>query len=427
MSPASLPPIAAAPADVAARTVMPDAVPERPQPVYQPQPSSAPTSAQIARRRRVALFGAGAVLLTGAVVGGVVLAGGGGSELPKVTGAPLQNADLALTVPKSWSERPVPDIPGLHPRKAIAAEPGSAGYVAAELVTGRTDPTLLPPKLRSALKERQPKAETITVDGLRAYRYTALRPRGLEESLRVYVLLTTGGVATVACNTSPAASADDCDGIAGTLKLKSAKALPIGPTEAYGATLKKTFATVETGIAAAALKLIDASGAPAAEASVWRRARRLYQGAIAELRGGRLNPLDAGLNAKVTSAFKALASAYGQLARAARRKDAAAEDRAQRALNRADARIDAANAALERVGYAPAVPETPETIKLQARAPAPAPKPAPKLAPTPTPTPKSTPTPKPTPPPPPPPPVVPPPPPPPPPPADGGGGGGGGG
>ncbi|MEA2187307.1 MAG: hypothetical protein QOK16_2318, partial [Solirubrobacteraceae bacterium] len=329
--------------------------------------------------------------------------------------SPLQNADLALAVPKSWSKREVPRNVGLNPRRAAAAGVPGGASVAAQLVTGQTGLTLLPSKLRAGLKGGTPKPQTITIAGLKAYRYDALRLRGLKQPLRVYAVLTTKGVATVACGNTAAAA--DCDEIVQTLTLKSARALPIAPSKEYSELLKKTFATLGTGLDDVGFKLIG-GGTVAEQAPAWRQGRHIYEHAASALRGARLNVLDAALNAKVTALFGALASAYGRLVRS---KDAAAQSKAQRSLKRFSAKIADVTAMLRSVGYTDAVPKTPAIPKTLAPTPR-QPPPAPSK-PTPPPAPQA-------PPPPPAAPVAPPPPPPPaapPPPSSGGGGGGSGG
>jgi len=339
----------------AARTVMPVAVPEP------ARPPERPTSAAIHRRRRGALLGGGAALFAVAGVG-VVLAGGGGSggsseATPANPGRTiaLQNDDIALAVPTSWSKRSVPAITGLDPQQAVAAGPKSGGaYVAAELVSGRADPTLLPPKLLAVLKGRRPKAVAITLTGVGAYRYDRLRPRGSARLLRAYGALTTGGVATVVCTIPADAGATivrDCDQIAQKLKLKSARGLPVGPSARYRAILNKTFASLDAAIEAARLRRANSPRTVTAQAAAQREFARAFKAAVASLEGANLNALDAGLNAKLSSAYEKAASAWRQFERALRRNDRAARTRARRALNRAKAAIDDAVATIRSVGY----------------------------------------------------------------------------
>ena len=110
---------------------------------------------------------------------------------------------------------------------------------------GTADPSLLPAGLLKKLGKAPGKPETTTLAGVDAYRYDTLKPRGGGDPLRVYAVLTTGGVATVAC----AAEAAACDGIAKTLELRSVDALAVGPTKDYGNALDKTFRTLDKQVA----------------------------------------------------------------------------------------------------------------------------------------------------------------------------------
>jgi hypothetical protein len=235
-----------------------------------------------------------------------------------------------------------------------AARAGGA-YIAAELVPGNADPTLLPRTLRAAQRGR-PTAQTITLAGQPAYRYDGLRGRGSVTNLRVYTVLTSGGVATLACG--PSAPARDCDRIAGTLKLASAQALPAGPSTSYAATLKKTFTALDARGRAAKTSLGKA-GTVTAQAAALRQLASAYENAAAP--GGALNVRDSGLNARLASLFKSVASAYGRLELAVQGNDAAGLARAQHVLKRLQARRARAAAALASVGYPERPPRIPVT------------------------------------------------------------------
>jgi serine/threonine protein kinase len=326
-----------APSPVEARTVMPDALPLRPQPPAQTAPSPAFDMG------RYAVLGGGVAAVAAVAVVGVLLAGGGGSDGESGPATVVRkNADLALSVPASWTQRSVPAIAGLHRRDAVTAARGSGAFVTAELARGRADPTLLPSKLLAAQKGR-PKPQTITLTGRRAYRYDELRGSG--RPLRVYALLTTEGVATVACG----AAARDCDDIARTLKLTSARALPAGPSTSYAATLNKAFRRLD-GRTKTAKSNLGAARPGAAQAAALQPLASAYETA-GRLGGGGLNVVDARLNAELTSLFTYVAASYGALERSLRSGDTAAQARAQRTLKRLRARTAAAGVGLARAGY----------------------------------------------------------------------------
>jgi hypothetical protein len=367
VSPAPSPVSIAPQADIGARTVMPDAVA---QPL--PPPSQASPAPAVHQRRQAALIGAGAAVLAVAA-GAVVLLGasGSGNTANKAPAGSfmLDNGDLALTLPTSWSRRTAPAIPGLHRRNAVGAARAGDAYLAAELVRGEADPSLLPAKLLATQRRGRPKPETITLAGQPAYRYDQLGRRGSRGNLRVYALLTTDGVATVACGTSAAAATRDCDRIAGTLKLTSADALPVGPSKDYAATLKKTFTALDAHIKTAKATLAKAPTA-AAQAAALRQLAAGYTTAVASLRGGRLNAVDAGLNRKLMSLLQTIASAYGRLERAVAGDDAAGRAQSQQGLKRLQVRVAGAGAALTGAGYTDKPPKIAVTAVSPPRGPA---------------------------------------------------------
>lgn len=128
-----------------------------------------------------------------------------------------------------------------------------------------------------------------------------------------------------------------------------------GPAS-YSAILEKTFTTLETDITTVQIRIADA-GTVKARVTAFRQAARAYQRAIATLSGGRPNPLDAGLNERLRSAFRTVVGAHRQAARAVLGNDAAARSQAERALRRAEGKIETATTALECAGYTQAPSE----------------------------------------------------------------------
>lgn len=350
-----------------------------------PGPTARPTSS---RRRRVVVLGgvAGALALGAAAV--VLAAGPGSDDAPTF---PLQNADLALEVPVSWSERRAPQIPGLDPKRAVAAaHRGSDAYIAAQLVAGQADSTLLPPKLRAALEDRTPEPKTVGLAGGESYRYDTLALRGVPGLLTVHATLTSQGVAIVACRSLPGADANGCARMADTLTLKSAAHLPIELGKPHRATLDDVF--VKLG-----RELNDIRGElPKARTSTGRSnvARRLsdaYEGALVRLDRSPRNPLDAGLNATLAASFSDAASAFARVSRAYRKTDDKAFNSALTAVARSRKKIAQALTALRKAGYSKRLPSLPtppriiagKTATSNTPAPAPSRRPAPSSSPPP--------------------------------------------
>jgi serine/threonine protein kinase len=345
---------------VDAPTVMPDSVPEPSR--VPPRPATSP---EVLLRRRIALAGVGTGVVAIAVVGALVVGGGGSSDDPGPTSQALvlHGDGLALSVPTSWRKRAASDVPGAYAADAVAATGSGGAYVVAEHRPGRADPTLLSPRLRSALRGTPGKPETVSLAGTQAYRYDGLRARGVKGRLRVYAVLTSEGVATVVCGSSAPAgpAASQCDGIAESLRLTSAEARAVGLSEGYAALLEKTVETLNTGVNEVNTSVDSAIAAPARAAAL-RRATGLYRRAVAALAkpGADLNPLDLGLNARVVAAFKGFAVVYPRVARAALRNDATELHRARLAVRTRRARLADTIAALRRVGYTAPLPRSPD-------------------------------------------------------------------
>ena len=202
------------------------------------------------RRRHRALLTLGLVLLAPLLA--LVSAMGGGAPTPTVplrsgsaagepasaaspsSGTPLTGGDVGLTVPASWS--PVDGVPdlGLPLAGAVAARsPDGAGVVEAGTMDARDapGPALLPAALLTAGGQpaaAAPRRTAVTLgpDGRQAWRYWDLRLAGDHRRITVYVLPTSGGVATVACAASAAAAeafAADCKAVAATLELRRSR------------------------------------------------------------------------------------------------------------------------------------------------------------------------------------------------------------
>jgi hypothetical protein len=409
-----------------------------------------PPPPEVALRRRMVLIGAVAGVLAIVAVVAVLLLGGGsggsaGRTQPTIAGGhPVSNGDVALTLPASWQETArIPRVPGLDPRTSVKAASPAGGYVAAQLVSGSADPSLLPRGLRAASRAGKPAAEDITLVDVPAYRYDALRPAGAKEALRVYAVQTDRGVATVACGSSkaaPDAISAACDRIAHTLTLKSAHAVAPGSSASYKKVLADTFARLDANIETLNIQVKTAATARdklqaiRRFAAVYTAATRAIGGTIGrrrptarqrELVAG-LNPVDRGLNAKLARLFATYATGYTRLARAILRNDPHAKRQAEGSLARATHQKGIARAALASLGIAALPRDSARNIQL------PPPPPPSRYRPPPPPV-QAGPPPPPLPiqpppgPPPPPTPLTPPPPPPPPPPVIIGGGGGGGG
>jgi hypothetical protein len=272
----------------------------------------------------------------------VAVAGGAGTT---VTTTELRSDELTLRLPSSWTQRTAPAISGFDSSRAAAD--GADGFVVTAFVPGSTDRTLLPQDFRDALDgDRSPPHKRVLVAGGEAYRYADLAPRDISQRLTVYAMLTTHGVALVACSPSREAPPGPCRTAVDSLQLRSGRRLPVSPSDHYRVAVTRTFSTLGRRLRKdhAAFRRAHTT---AARAAVANQLARAYDSTSAPLRRGVVNPLDKGLNAEVTSrlgqaslAFKRASTAYGG-------GDAEALTRAAATLRRRWTRLRRAVTALE--------------------------------------------------------------------------------
>jgi hypothetical protein len=193
-----------------------------------------------------------------------------------------------VRIPGGWEALRVgPAAPGLALRDGVAAAPQgreSLGVVVAGLAARNADnPALLGTDLLRALGVRTPATpprDTVRLreSGLQAYYYEDLRPRGVPGSVSAYAVPTTAGVVTVACLApvaGPAGLRAGCRRIADSLRVRGAKAFPLGPNGTLARTIDESFSTLGVRLRAPRAQ----PGGPVAA----RRARRRAAGCARRL------------------------------------------------------------------------------------------------------------------------------------------------
>ena len=188
---------------------------------------------------------------------------------------------------------------------------------------------------------------------LQAYRYKALKPKGVNGTLTVFATPTTNGVVTVACVTPPGATGSfptDCERVAATLRLAGAKPYSLGPSDAYAGTLRRTIARLDTASAPAARRLQRAD-TPAAQASAADALAAAYRSASRRLARVSVSPVVEGANTRIAAAMTRIAGGYTSAASAARAGDTDGYNAAGRAITRGGAALRRAFDELKTLGY----------------------------------------------------------------------------
>ncbi len=308
-----------------------------------------PATAAPSHRRLIGALVAAAVA---AAVAGFVLGSSGSDEGEEAFTSSASAGDVELSFPDGWERvgGGESSIPGLEPASPLVLAPAGGG--ADSVVAGTVSPVgplLLPPSF-TRLLSGTPRGQAVRLGGAEALRYTGLRPRGLTGTATVFAVPTSNGVVTVACREATPAFTTDCGRVAETLKLTGAKALPLGPSEAYAEALGAAITKLDSS-RAAGLKALRSARSQSAQAAAARRVSRAYANAAAAVGRAPAGPAEAAPTAALRRALTSAGRAYAQLASAAARDNAGAYRAAGRSVRRAQRQATQAVAELKQLGY----------------------------------------------------------------------------
>lgn len=161
-------------------------------------------------------------------------------------------------------------------------------------------------------------------------------------------MLTTRGVALVACGPSRKAPSGPCRTAVDSLQLRSGQRLPIAPSDHYRVAVARTFSTLGRRLRKYNTALRRArTGSVRAIAT--NQFVHTFDSALAGLRRGVVNPLDGGLNANVTSRITRTSSGFERASKAYSEGNAEALARAAATLPRLWTRLRSVTTALEQV------------------------------------------------------------------------------
>jgi hypothetical protein len=236
---------------------------------------------------------------------------------------------VTLTAPSGWQlHGDLPGVDGLGIRSPIVLVPGaraddSAGGLSVVAgIGGATGSTLLPASYRERLGKGT-RRSTVALGPLQAYRYRGLRTAD-GRPLTIFVAPTSVGTAIVACQMPSGeevvAAAGLCSRIAGTLRLARGTPYPIGPSPAFGHTLRKQLGRLRERQQDGLAKMGTANQATA-EAEAATAIAVAYNDAAHTLAVMPITPQSANGKAGIVIALRRLRSAYDHLARAAKKEN----------------------------------------------------------------------------------------------------------
>ncbi len=310
------------------------------------------------------LFG---VLLAALVVCGAIAGWALGSQgspdlsdtSPATTTRRVQSDAVRLEFPSSWQRtRSASEASVLPLRGAITLQPrlpsgevSLMGAARAGMVVAPTTPGLLTPALQKRI--RPPSApEAVRIGDYAAYRYSNLRLRGSDRRTSIYVMPTSGGVASVSCSADPGDAwlLEECEAIAASLAPVGAKALPLGPSRDFANRLNGMLLELNSDRRTLRRILRDAKSGRGQS----RRAARLQKrfgvaaGSVARLKP---YPGTAFVQRDLTADLRRISDSYGSLSRAAERYDRPAYKAAAGSVKRAEASFQDRLRDLREAGY----------------------------------------------------------------------------
>jgi serine/threonine protein kinase len=317
--------------------------------------ADAPAKAPPTERKGVSpiLIGAGVALLALVVIGFLLGSSGGGDEESDSGGGRAVTAGaLEFSTPEDWRAASKPaEIPGLSfeggattlaPNAQAAEGTMSAGF------TDATGPALLPAGMLESLSKPPEQNDPVKLGDLEAWRYRDLKPEGFDQSLTMYVVPTTEGVATVSC-AAPAGKADaflpDCEGAATSLVLTTGDAYPLGPDEDYLEALDNTIGKLNSERSRQTQALRRARTGPG-QARAARSLRDSYSAAAKSLGGLEISPAIVPANAALVKALRKTSAGYNTMAGGARANSRSRYNRGLRTVRAGERDVNAALKAL---------------------------------------------------------------------------------
>ena len=232
---------------------------------------------------------------------------------------------------------------------------GPQGESANTLTAGsaaRVGPTLLPRGLERRLRA-SPRVSPFRSASSRPTATRGCGPGASSGALTLYVVPTSGGVATTACRAESAAATDflaRCEEVTATLELSGVEPLALGPSEEYARTLNAALRKLDGARRSQGAKLRDAD-TPADQAEAAEALSKAYGAAARTLADAPAGPAERGTNAAIVSSLRRLRQEYARLAVAAEDSDGDAYTSASKAIENAEERLARSLNALERLGY----------------------------------------------------------------------------
>jgi serine/threonine protein kinase len=322
-----------------------------------PSPAAERDRARPERRGALPWIAAAAVAAL-AVIGFFLGRGSAPERHRTVTDATQRAAtsgDISVSAPITWrKESTPPTIPGLKLGSALALVPtgnaGSGGFVAGTVP--RSWPTFLPSSFRRAIGQAAVQRRSVVRLGdLSAFRYSGLKPRGFDGTLTVYAVPQARSETVVACyGTGGAAPPRQCDQIAASLQLGTAKDYPLAPSPQYAQTVRRAIQRLDTA-RSRGLRALGNASTQKQQAAAATGIAKAYGTLTSRLKAAEPTAYVRPAQLTIVAAARRVEPAYAALARAASKGDSGGYEAARAVIRSREAQLRAAVAKLKQLGF----------------------------------------------------------------------------
>jgi serine/threonine-protein kinase len=317
---------------------------DEPTATLEEEPTS--TLAERRRPRGAALAGITALValaaVAGAAAGSISADDGGGRE--------AESRSVAFGVPDGWTPTDAVRAPGIR-----LTDPTGAVREGRTITAGMQrfrEPVLVPVSFRTRVREIPlGPGEFVRVAGLEAQRHSDVQLRGTGQTVTVYTVPTSAGIATLECMAPKGQRVGpDCERAAGAMELRRGEPLSVLPDAEYGAAVDKVIAQlqpVRRSLRQRLGKVRTRAEQAAATGGISQAFNRAARG-VGRIEAPRVTE---NANRALAAALRDGAVAYGAMRKAALAFDRDGWERGMERIRDAESRVQGSLDALRQLGY----------------------------------------------------------------------------
>src|SRR5215211_370974 len=327
-------------------------------PVAVAEPAAPPARARAGEGGApIALIAAiAALVILGLAAAGFVLGHRGEEEATAPAAGDVRSGKAQLAVPSGWQKvAKAPKIPAFPLKSAVAVEAGSGASSVLALGTSNLSyPTFRPDDVLGHQYKRLSGSKT---DAVKIGKLQAWRTSNLKNGKSVYTFFTlpqpgnaSPTAAVCVSKTGSTSGLQECEGVAGGVRLSNAIVYVISPSSAYGSKLSSQLNRLAQKRNAGRKQLAAASSA-SKQAKAAQSIAAAYSASKRGAAGAGAPAYAKAVNTKIVSALGAAAGAYQSLASAARAHSSSRYTAASRKVQQTEKSVDQALDQLPLLGY----------------------------------------------------------------------------